>query len=164
VEQKFNGFTTSAFHTATAVTVGIGAHSVLEGVAMGAGSWTTALNLFIAVAAHRWATCMALGSRFATLNLSFLPYTALVFAFALVAPIGVAIGFSVKHLGDTFLGIIFAISGGIFLYVGAFEVPSEEFVEDKSHRYGKFITYTVGAGIMVAITGILIAADVSHAH
>lgn len=166
-EQKLNGFSSSAFITATAVTVGIGAHSVLEGVAMGAGDeWSTVFNLFIAVFAHRWATAMALGSRFATGNLSILPYAFLVVVFSLVAPLGIGIGFSVKHLGDLFLGIVFAISGGIFIYVGAFEVPAEEFVENQNreHRYGKFITYALGAGIIVGITGILQAAGVAHAH
>lgn len=163
--EKLNGFKSSAFFTATAITVGIGVHSVLESVAMGAADeWSTVFGLFIAIFAHRWATVMSLGARFAVRNLSLLPYTFLVFFYALIAPLGISIGFSVKHLGDTFLGIIFAISGGIFIYIGAFEVPAEEFVENKEHRYGKFITYALGAGIMVAITGILLAAGVSHAH
>ncbi len=159
--QPLNGFTSAAFAGAGFTTVGIGTHSLFESIALGsAPRFSTALNTFIAISAHRWATSMALGSRFAKSYLTTGAYSALTVLFSLVSPLGVFVGFGVEGLSHIALGIVFAISGGTFLYIGFFDTLAHEFVAHPKHLVGKFFVMVAGASLMILVTGILVAADV----
>ncbi len=158
MEPKRDGILSKTFFTYVLITLFIGLHSVFESVALGSSKrWGTVLNLFIAISTHRWATTMTLGARYERASLSPLAYSLLVIGYAAIAPLGIAIGVGVREASRTVVGVVFALSAGIFVYVGAFETPAEEFVERKDLRYPKFAVYTLGAGIITIITGILFA-------
>ena len=159
--QPLNGFTSAAFAGAGFTTLGLGSHALLESIALGsAPRFSTALNTFIAISAHRWATAMALGSRFAKSDLTTGAYSALILLFSIVSPLGVFVGFGVEGLSHIVLGIVFAISGGTFLYIGFFETLAHEFVAHPKHLVGKFLVMIGGAFLMVLVTGLLVVADV----
>lgn len=161
VASTLHGIGSPSFVSALLCVLGLSAHSLFESVALGSSSrFTTALHAFIAIAAHRWATSMALGSILAKHELSTSAYSLLTVLFAFIAPLGVFIGFAVQTASDTFQGVVFALSAGTFLYIGAFETVSSEFVEHPKHLLGKFCVMASGAAVMVAITGILVIADV----
>lgn len=157
-EQQLNGFKSPQFMSSLVTVITLSAHSLFESIALGASKeFSGILNIFIAIATHRWATSMALGSKFAKADLGALPYSVSMILFALVAPIGVFIGIGVQNAGVIFQGIVFGISAGTFIYIGAFETVADEFVEHKKWQIPKFITMFAGAGLMVIITGILAA-------
>lgn len=161
IHDQHNGLFSAAFATVAVATLGISAHSILESLALGgSSSWGTMLNAFIAISTHRWATSMALGSRYARANLNTLSYSILTVAFAFVSPLGVAIGAGIREASPKFIGVIFALSAGTFLYIGAFESLAEEFVEHHDDQLAKFFIFTAAAGLITAITGILSAAGV----
>ncbi len=110
------GLKSKAFASMSLITVAIGIHSIFESIALGASSrWSSTLNLFIAIGTHCWATTMSLGARYAKVNLSGLGYALCVIGYAHIAPIGVAIGMAVQgNASNTLIGIVFAISGGVF--------------------------------------------------
>lgn len=156
-----NGFGSPAFVAALFCVLGLSAHSLFESVALGgSSSFTTTLHAFIAIAAHRWATSMALGSIFGKHELTAGAYSVLNVLFALVAPIGIGIGFAIQSTSEVFQGIVFSLSAGTFLYIGAFETVSHEFVEHRKNLVVKYCVMAAGASIMVIITGALVAADV----
>ena len=151
------GLRTNAFLSMSLMTFTIAIHSIFESIALGASSrWSSTLNLFLAIATHRWATTMALGARYERVKLSFVGYTILVFAFAAVAPISIAIGAAVRgNASTTAIGVVFAISAGIFFYVGGFETPVEELIGKQENKLLKYLVYVGGAGIIAIITVIL---------
>jgi len=55
---------------------------------------------------------------------------------------------------------VFAISGGIFFYIGGFETPVEELVGKQENKLMKYFMYVAGAVVITIITGILSATGV----
>ncbi len=159
---KANGLKSKAFASMSLITAAIGIHSIFESIALGASSrWSSTLNLFIAIGTHRWATTMSLGARYAKVNLSGFGYALCVIGYALIAPIGVAIGMAVQgNASNRLIGVVFAISGGIFFYIGGFETPVEELVGKQENKFIKYLTYLAGATVITIITGILSATGV----
>jgi len=159
--RPLNGFKSAAFATAGITTAGIAAHSLFESVALGSATkFSTALNVFIAISTHRWATSMALGSRYMNGDLNVAAYSVLTVLFSLVTPLGVLIGFGAQSLSYVFQGTVFAISAGTFIYIGAFETVAHEFVAHTKYMRGKFIIMVAGAALMTLITGILVITKV----
>lgn len=156
-----HGFGSVQFLLSLVALFGIAAHSLFESIAMGAsGSFSTVLNTFIAICAHRWATTIALGTKFVKDDLSWAPYCVLIVLFALVAPLGVGIGIGVNTASQTAQGVLFAISAATFIYIGAFEVPGEEFLLYTRHKFGRFCAMIGGAVIITIITVILVVQEV----
>lgn len=160
VEESY-GFRSPQFLAAAIGALGMGAHSLLESVALGGSArMSVILNTFLAISMHRWATSMALGARFAKERLSVGPYSALIVAFAAVAPTGVLFGLVTQHTSPVFQGVVFAISAATFVYIGAFETPSEEFVAHQRWPLLKFLCMLGGALLIIIVTAILVAVSV----
>ncbi len=158
--QGSNGYISRSFLACLVITVGVGAHSVLESVALGAApQFADVLNLFIAIAAHRWATSAALGIRYAKAGLASGPVILLVFLFSFIAPIGVGFGFLAVNASPKAQGVFFALGAGTFLYLG-----SSATLEHDSARHNSalkmYIASAIGASTMIAITGILVSAKI----
>lgn len=161
VVDDMHDFKSPEFANAAVMVLGMAAHSLLESVALGGTArMSVVLNTFIAISAHRWATSMALGARFAKKRLGTVPYTALNIAFALVAPFGVFIGLIVQQTSRVFQGVIFSMSAATFLYIGAFETPTEEFVTHRRWPVLKFFFMLGGATMIVVVTAIVVAVSI----
>ena len=156
------GVFSSDFAFALLQILGISAHSLFESMALGLAPQTsTATNIFIAVVLHRGFTALAIAVRIID-KVNYIGFLLLLTFFSLAVPLGVGIGFAVSSIGSTVQGILFSVSAGTFLYVGAYEVLSEEFGSNKKSPLLKFGFTMLGVGVISVITGILVATGVHH--
>jgi len=118
------GFLSTNFTRALLAAFSLSIHSVFESLALGlASSWSTALHTFIAIGSHKWATSASLGIKFEKERLRRRQLAVLVFLWAAVTPVSAGIGAAITGgIGDTTAGVLFALSAGMFIYIGAFEV------------------------------------------
>ena len=120
-------------------------HGLFECLALGIQTdYTNTLLLFIALMIHKWAEAFALGVLFVKAKFSKKFYYLIITLFAIIGPVGVAIGIVLAATAGEFVeGIFLSISTGTFLYVSCSEVIIEEFsTPDK--RYAKFFLYLFG--------------------
>ena len=109
--------------------IGLGAHSLFEGIALGLGNKMRDVILFIiAIAMHKGAAGMSLGISMVKAfpekeNLS----AGLLAVFSLMTPIGITIGWSVSDDSPTTELIFNCFAAGTFLYIACSEVIIEEF-------------------------------------
>ncbi|GAB0489708.1 hypothetical protein MMPV_000933 [Pyropia vietnamensis] len=154
-------FFSSNFFRALLAIVAVAFHSVFESLSLGlASDFSSALSVFIAIAAHKWATSIALGVKCEKEQLRLSQFASLIVLFAAVTPLAGGLGLLISDVDTTVRGVLFALSAGIFLYIGAFEVPSEEFMVHQRWLWGKFFSYVSGAIVITIITAILVATDV----
>ncbi|KAI0560694.1 Zinc/iron permease [Gracilaria domingensis] len=155
------GFGSGLFWQGLIQVVGLSLHSLFESMALGiSNSFDVALNIFIATVTHRWATAAALSFKLIR-GLRYLPFLVLVTLFSSAIPVGVAIGAALSSLSAAVQGVLFAISAGTFLYIGAFELMAEEFVERSDWQLRKFLFTILGAVIITVIT---VALKVTGVH
>ncbi len=154
-DEEGNGYRSRSFLACLVITAGVAAHSILESVALGASeTFKDVLNLFIAIAAHRWATAAALGIRYARAGLAAGPVVVLVFVFSFIAPIGVGFGFLAVGSDQRLTqAVLFSMAAGTFVFLGA----SATLEEGQLRMY---LASAIGAVIIVIITAILIAKNV----
>lgn len=154
-------FFSANFFRALLAIVAVALHSMFESLSLGlASDFSSALSVFIAIAAHKWATSIALGVKCEKEQLRLSQFASLILLFAAVTPLAAGLGLLISNVHTTVRGVLFALSAGIFLYIGAFEVPSDEFIVHQRWLWGKYLTYVGGAAVITVITGILVATDV----
>lgn len=142
--------------------VGIALHSFIEAIAFGLSpSLSSAVALFTAVAAHRWIVAGAVLARLSSYKgLLRRQKWALFFAFVAVLPLGALLGGALSSLPGKVEGVLTAMSGGTFIYLGVESIFEEMW--HKKWRVWKFIAVVVGVVFIVVIDVILRAAGVSH--
>lgn len=154
-------FFSANFFRALLAIVAVALHSLFESLSLGlASDFSSALSVFIAIAAHKWATVIALGVKCEKEQLRLGQYVSLIVLFAAVTPVAAGVGLSIAGVDTTVRGTLFALSAGIFLYIGAFEVPAEEFMVHTRWLWGKYLSYVTGAVVITVITAILVATGV----
>ena len=128
-------------------------HGLFECLALGIQTnYKNALFLFIALMIHKWAEAFAIGILFVKAKFTKKFFYLIIFAFALIGPIGVAIGIVLASTADEFIeGIFLSISTGTFLYVACSEVIIEEFSTPEK-RYFKYFLYLLGCIFAVGLT------------
>ena len=128
-------------------------HGLFECLALGIQTnYKNALFLFIALMIHKWAESFAIGILFVKAKFTKKFFYLIIFAFALIGPIGVAIGIVLASTADEFIeGIFLSISTGTFLYVACSEVIIEEF-SNPEKRYLKYFLYLLGCIFAVGLT------------
>ncbi|CAN8068378.1 unnamed protein product, partial [Agarophyton chilense] len=115
------GFGSRAFIQGLVEVIAISLHSLFESMALGlSSSFDVMLNIFIATAAHRWATSAALSFKLVR-DLRYVPFLVLMTLFSAAVPVGIAIGAVLSSLSATVQGVLFSLSAGTFLYIGGFE-------------------------------------------
>lgn len=153
------GFRSALFAKGLVEILGLSAHSLFESLALGlADDFSTVLHVFIATVSHRWATSTAVAFKMCN-GLRYGPFLVLLGLFSAMVPLGIGVGAGLEGLGERVRGVLFAISAGSFLYVGAFDGVAEEFAV-KGGVGRKFAAMIGGAGVIVGITGILVATGV----
>ena len=120
-------------------------HGLFECLALGIQTdYKNTLFLFIALMIHKWAEAFALGVLFVKAQFSKKFYYLIITLFAIVGPVGVAIGILLSATASDFIeGIFLSISTGTFLYVACSEVIIEEFSTPEK-RYLKYFLYFGG--------------------
>ncbi|KAK1867685.1 hypothetical protein I4F81_010190 [Pyropia yezoensis] len=154
-------FFSANFFRALLAIVAVALHSMFESLSLGlASDFSSSLSVFIAIAAHKWATSIALGVKCEKEQLRFGQYISLIVLFAAVTPLAAGLGLLIAGVDTTIRGTLFALSAGIFLYIGAFEVPAEEFMVHPRWLWGKYVAYISGAIVITGITAILVVTGV----
>ena len=128
-------------------------HGLFECLALGIQTnYKNTLFLFIALMIHKWAEAFAIGILFVKAKFAKKFYYLIILVFALIGPVGVAIGIVLSATANDIIeGIFLSISTGTFLYVACSEVIIEEFSEPEK-RYCKFSLYLIGCIFAAGLT------------
>jgi len=152
---------------------GLGLHTVMDGVALGAsvaadashGAWLglAGLGTFLAVALHKPLDAFAISSVMATSGWTKTQRTLVNFAFAMCCPLGAGLfyfGVTQLALGGSLLGYGLALSAGFFICIALADLLPEVHFHD--HDRGK-LTAALLIGVSLAI-GIENLPGHSHDH
>jgi len=157
--------------------VAVSLHAVLAGVSLGVQSTRAQITaVAIAIISHKAPAAFSIG--FAFLKSGVTTYTrmcAIMFAFACVTPVGIAIGIGIGSSSRLASLIIEGLAAGSFIYVGATEIATDEFetsakacgdkhglqaehiahshrvhqAPDRKTRLKKFFAYAAGVGTIL---------------
>src|SRR5690606_7206390 len=153
--------------------LGLGLHTVMDGVALGAsvaadashGAWLglAGIGTFLAVALHKPLDAFAIGSVMATGGWSPLQRSLVNLAFGLCCPLGAALfyfGATRLQIGDSVIGYGLALSAGFFICIALADLLPEVHFHD--HDRGKLTSALfVGIALAVAIENL---PGHSHSH
>ena len=130
----------------------LGFHGFFEGLSLGIqSSIRETLFLLLAIAAHKWAVSLTLGISFEKSKIEFKRLLIMVCIFALITPVGIALGLILSNsASDTLEGILLALSVGTFFYIGCSEVIPEEFAK-KEKRGIKFLMFVFGGAFVFGL-------------
>jgi len=136
--------------------VGIGFHSLLDGVAIGAGSMLNlSIVVLLAVTLHRFPAALALssilvkGGDFSTKKI-----LVSMFLFSLATPVGAIFALTALKDMDSYpIGIALAVSAGIFLYISIGDLlPTVHEMDEK--KYNNLICLFLGLLVMMLPLGL----------
>lgn len=94
--------------------------------------------LFASIASHKVVTAMALTSRFLKANANTTQIVFFMTIFTLITPVSILLGLLADDIPEKVNLVLFALSTGTFIYIGAYEIISEEFSKSESHSAPKF--------------------------
>mmetsp|Transcript_16334 Transcript_16334/g.25124 ORF Transcript_16334/g.25124 Transcript_16334/m.25124 type:complete len:422 (-) Transcript_16334:93-1358(-) len=134
-EDMMSLLTQKNYFSAVVLLAGLGFHSVLSGLAMGATQSSTQLiSLGVAILSHKYLAGFALGCPLAKSKKS-LKYTVFfIVFFALLTPMGIILGGVLQRslMATPWIADIFVcVAAGTFLYISICEIMIPEFSEDK---------------------------------
>ena len=161
-------------------------HAVLAGVSLGVQSTRTNITaVAIAIISHKAPAAFSIGFAFYKSGVTTYKHMcAIMFAFACVTPIGIAIGVGIGSSSPTASLVLEGLAAGSFIYVGTTEIATDEFetsaeacgdkhgvqsvhiahshrvheAPDRKTRLKKFFAYAAGVGT------ILLAGFATHDH
>jgi zinc and cadmium transporter len=137
--------------------VGIGIHSVLDGVAIGAGSlMNLSLVIILAVTIHKFPAALALSSMLVKgAEYSRRKILISMFIFALATPVGAILSYTILQGWDAHLvAIALGVSGGTFLYISVSDLLPTVF-EEHEKGYKNLVCLCLGILVMIVSKGIL---------
>lgn len=142
---------------------GILFHSILIGLTLVVAGDSFYQTLLIVIVFHQFFEGLALGARISALPGSIFPWKfAMAIAFALITPIGMAIGIGVLNTFNgnnpstviTF-GTLDALSAGILIWVGIVDMWARDWVIEGGELLSSGVLKTLGAGISLCAGMIL---------
>ena len=137
--------------------VGIGFHSILDGVAIGAGHMLNiSLMILLAVTIHKFPAALALSSILVKGGeYSRKKILTSMFIFALATPIGALVSMNVMgHLDNTdIIGFALGVSAGTFLYISIGDLLPTVHEEDEKKNLNLILLF-VGILVMFLSTGL----------
>lgn len=143
--------------------VGILFHSILIGLTLVVAGDSFYQTLLIVIVFHQFFEGLALGARISLLPGSIFPWKfAMAIAFALITPIGMAIGIGVLNTFNgnnpstviTF-GTLDALSAGILVWVGVVDMWARDWVIEGGELLSSGLLKTLGAGVSLCAGMIL---------
>lgn len=143
----------------------LGFHGLFEGISLGIQSEIKGtLFLLLAIALHKWAASLTLGISFVKSGVTKKQFIIMILIFAFITPVGIALGMALTSLSsDTVAGIFLSISVGTFIYIACSEVIVDEF-SNPDKKYYKFLSFLLGAAIVVALTLVEVYTEAGHGH
>lgn len=143
----------ASYMSAMVILTAMGIHGLFEGLAYGVSSTEEeVLNMFIAIAAHKWCDSLVVGISFVAAELPFKMALMLTCFLSLFTPLGILIGYLASE-NKMITGVFQALSAGTFLYISCAEIIIEEFaIADK--KFWKFLMYALGI-LFIVIMGTL---------
>jgi zinc transporter 1/2/3 len=112
------------------ILLGLLAHTVLEGLAIGLQqSYGDVVSAFVAMASHRWVESVAVAAAFVAAGSGIMAVVAFLLPFSLGPLVGIAIGVSVDNTNAWVVLVLFALVAGLFIYVGSVGIVAEEFAK-----------------------------------
>lgn len=132
--------------------VGLGIHSLFEGIALGLltninDAWLFALAIFLHKGAAGMSLCISLVKTFPGRD-KFV--VLLVAIFAACTPLGIGLGMGLLEASDMVELVFNCFAAGTFLYIGCSEVIVHEFSAPEA-KYWKLFAFLVGIGIIVSL-------------
>jgi len=144
--------------------LGIGLHSLLIGVSLGAAySVDEVKPLLIAITFHQCFEGIALGGCLIDAEYSRRAFAALAAAYSVTTPAGIALGIGIRHLYNPqsasalgVSGVLDAVSAAILVYMAlvdliAVDFMTKRFRSDANLQAGGYAALIVGAGVMTCI-------------
>ncbi len=134
--------------------IGLSLHSLVTGIALGAGILMPRLGLvvFLAIILHKLPASLSLSSLFLKENYSRLKLFSYLTAFSLMVPLGAVGTFAFfKNTSPEVIGYLVAFSAGTFLHVAADDLLPE--VHQHSHnRFSRLVFFLLGVVVIWAVT------------
>lgn len=152
-----SAFLNQTFLTSMLIVLSLSLPSFMMSMVLGAADdFSTALHLFIGLAAHRWIIAAAIGFKFEGYGLKYREFLVVNLTFALMAPAGLGIGTALSSVPVAFGGVTLALGAGVFIYVGALQLPAEELGKHPKWELSKIAAVIIGALVTVLIAVLLI--------
>jgi zinc transporter ZupT len=106
-------------------------------------------TVLIAIASHQWIEAFALGVTMMRNDVEPLRMVKLVALYSSMVPFGLLMGTILSYVLMGTVGVwvrasLTSIAAGTFIYVSAIDILLEEFGQDKSQKYLKFVTVCFG--------------------
>ncbi|CAM9373740.1 unnamed protein product, partial [Phaeothamnion confervicola] len=125
-----------------------------QGLGLGAASAANSGGTFVAILLHKGLAAASLGSVLYRGGITGGQYSAMMFSFALLTPLGAAAGLLVQQgFGSSVgAGICTALGAGTFVHVAASEILPRELVHDAANKSYKLASLLAGFGILAALS------------
>lgn len=137
--------------TAYIILLAMGIHGLFAGIAFGlAKTKIDAVNMFIAMIAHKWSEALSVGVSFVSAEIDPNKSVKMICFLANITPVGILIGYLLSNLNDFVVGVALAISAGTFLYISCAEIIVEEFSISR-HKFLKFVFYAFGIFFIIFV-------------
>ncbi len=139
------------------LTVVLGFHSLIAGIALGVEDHAVlGMAIAIAIVAHKGAAAFALGTSFVKSGMARGRAWGLITTFSCVTPLGIAVGALLGNFldhgsGEVVEAVFDALAAGSFLYIAAIDIIHEEFGETHESHLPRLGALLAGLGLMALI-------------
>ncbi len=137
--------------------VGIGFHSILDGIAIGAGSlMNLSVVIILAVTIHKFPAALALSSLLVKGGeYSRQKILRSMFIFALTTPLGAVLAILLfKEFSDYTIAVALGISAGTFLFISIADLLPAVYEEHEKREYKNLVSLCLGILVMILSKGI----------
>lgn len=138
--------------------VGIGFHSILDGIAIGVGSMMNlSMVIILAVTVHKFPAALALSSLFVKGGTySRQKILTSMFIFSLATPLGAILSlFIFQGLQPEYVAVALGISAGTFLFISTADLLPAVYEEHEKKEYKNLVSLCLGIGFMILSHGIV---------
>ncbi len=146
------------YHTVgMAAYVGIGIHSVLDGVAIGAGSlMNMSLVIILAVTIHKFPAALALSSMLVKgSEYSRGKILVSMFIFALATPLGAIFALALlKSMDEVMVAVALGVSAGTFLFISISDLLPTVY-EEHEKGFKNLLSFCLGIFVMILSKGLI---------
>lgn len=146
------------YHTVgLAAYVGIGIHSVLDGVAIGAGSlMNMSLVIILAVTMHKFPAALALSSMLVKGGeYSRRKILVSMFIFALATPLGAIFALALlKSMDEVMVAVALGVSAGTFLFISISDLLPTVY-EEHEKGFKNLLSFCLGIFVMILSKGLI---------
>lgn len=146
------------YHTVgLAAYVGIGIHSVLDGVAIGAGSlMNMSLVIILAVTIHKFPAALALSSMLVKGGeYSRRKILVSMFIFALATPLGAIFALALlKSMDEVMVAVALGVSAGTFLFISISDLLPTVY-EEHEKGFKNLLSFCLGIFVMILSKGLI---------